>query len=135
MFLRTIRPLSIAISSNTFGEKPEPRIVKVEELPKTMSIPPGTRASQKLPLGGALILSRVAYEKEHVFTVRTEDGHECWLQGLDAGDVSAWVQLLSAVAASAPQRGYNRMKDLPPEPVKAIKAPVPGNPVFSVLNK
>ena len=135
MFLRTIRPLSIAISSNPFGEKPEPRIVKAEELPRTMSIPPGTRASQKLPLGGALILTRVTYEKEYVFTVRTEDGHECWFQGIDAGDVCGWVQLLSAVAASAPQRGYHRTKEISPEPAKVVKAADPGSSFLNDINK
>jgi GTPase-activating protein BEM2 len=126
MFLRTIRPLSIAISSNPFGEKPEPRIVKVEELPRTISIPPGTRASQKLPLHGALILTRIAYEKEHVFTVRTEEGHECWLQGVDARDTLGWVQLLSAVAGVPTQRGNNRSRDTPLH-VRPVKAADPGN--------
>ena len=126
MFLRTIRPLSIAIGSNPFGEKPEPRIVKTDELPKTMSIPPGTRASHKLTLDGALILSRIACEKEHVFSIRTEDGDECWFQGVDARDVAGWVQLLSAVAASPTHRGY-KAREISPEPVKPVKVADPGN--------
>ena len=126
-----VHAYSIAISSNPFGEKQEPRIVKAEELPKTMSIPPGTRASQKLPLSGALILTRIAYEKEYVFTVRTEDGHECWFQGLDAGDVCGWVQLLSAVAASGPQRGSHRTKEITPEPAKVVKPADPGSSFLS----
>jgi GTPase-activating protein BEM2 len=130
MFLRRIRPLSIAIASNPFGEKPEAKVVKAEELPKTMSIPPGTRASQKLSLGGALIVSRIAYEKEHVFSVRTEEGQECWLQSVDAQDMSGWVSLLTSVAGSAKSRGTKqneKAKDV--ESLKTIKAP---EPVFGV---
>ena len=131
MFLRTIRPLSIAISSNPFGEKPEPRIVKVEELPQAMSIPPGTRASQKLPLSGALILNRITFEKEYVFSIRTEEGHECWFQGVDARDAFGWVQLLSSVAATATPRGNNR-KEILPEPVTPAKPANPGILHFSL---
>jgi GTPase-activating protein BEM2 len=122
MFLRTIRPLSIAIGSNPFGEKPEPRVVGVDELPKSMNIAPGTRASQKLTLGGATVTGRSRYEREFVFSVRTEEGQECWFQSTDAEDVSAWVHLLSTLAV---QHKPNRSKDLPPEP-KAAKASNPG---------
>jgi hypothetical protein len=121
MFLRTIRPLSIAISSHPFGDKVEPRVVKVEELPKTMSIPPGTRAAQKLPLGGALILSRISYEKEYVFTIRTEEGHECWFQATDAKDTNAWVQVLSSIAATTPSRGHTQAKEHAPEASKTLR--------------
>jgi len=131
MFLRTIRPLSLAISSHPFGgEKQEPRVVSVAELPKSLSVPPGTRPAQKLPLCGALILTRMAYEKECVFSVRTEDGQECWLQGEDPRDTFGWVQLLTSIAASASQKDHNRQqRELPPEPQKA---PEPGDPRFLV---
>ena len=130
MFLRTIRPLSIAISSNPFGEKAEARVVKAEELPKTMSIPPGTRASQKLSLGGALVVNRVAYEKEHVFSIRTEEGQECWLQSVDAQDMSGWVSLLTSVAATAKSRG-NKQNDKSKE-AESSKVVKPPEPVFGV---
>jgi len=130
MFLRTIRPLSIAISSNPFGEKAEARVVKAEELPKTMSIPPGTRASQKLSLGGALVVNRVAYEKEHVFSIRTEEGQECWLQSVDAQDMSGWVSLLTSVATTAKSRG-NKQNDKSKE-AESSKVVKPPEPVFGV---
>ena len=122
MFLRTIRPLSLAIGSNPFGEKPEPRVVCADELPKSMSIAPGTRAAQKLTLGGATVTGRFMYEREFVFSVRTEEGQECWFQGTDANDANGWVQLLSTLAM---QRRPNRSKDLPPEP-KPAKPSQPG---------
>jgi RhoGAP domain len=124
MLLRTIRPLSIAISSNPFGEKSEAKIVKAEELPKMMSIPPGTRASQKLSLAGALIISRSAYEKEFVFSVRTEEGQECWLQSVNAQEMSAWINLLVAVAAEAKSR--KRDEKAKEEALKMVKTPDPG---------
>jgi len=129
MFLRTIRPLSIAISSNPFsGEKQELRVVSVAELPKTLSIPPGTRPAQKLPLCGALVLTRMAYEKECVFSIRTEDGQECWLQGEDPRDTLGWVQLLSSIATSSSAKEYNRpQKEVLPEPQKASE---PGDLCF-----
>lgn len=125
MFLRTIRPLSLAIGSNPFGdkEKTEARIVKATELPKMMSIPPGTRAAAKLSVGGALILDRGGFEKEHVFSIRTEEGQECWLQGLNAQDASGWVETLTSIAA---QRGPTKSKEITPEPPKIVKAADPG---------
>ena len=126
MFLRTIRPLSIAISSNPFGEKPEARVVKVEELPTTVSIPPGTRPAQKLSLSSAFILSRIAYEKPYVFTILTDDGQEYWLQAVDAQDTLEWVQSLMAVAASSGPKGVSKPKDLPAEAPKIIEPTEPG---------
>jgi hypothetical protein len=131
MLLRTIRPLSMAISSN-FADKPEPRVVKPEELPPTMSVPPGTRASQKLALGGATVLARSEYEREFVFTVRTEEGQECWFQAVDAQDVSGWVSLLSSIAASAKPRGYKR-DDKPKEASESVKTVQAADPGISHL--
>jgi hypothetical protein len=127
MLLRTIRPLSMAISSN-FSEKPEPRVIKPEELPATMSIAPGTRASQKLSLGGAVVQTRSEVDKEFVFTVRTEEGQECWFQCVDARDAAGWVSLLTSISTSAKPRGVKR-DDKPKEthePVKVVKAADPG---------
>ena len=126
ILLRTIRPLSIAISSNPFGEKAEAKIVKAEDLPKAMSIPPGTRASQKLSLGGAMITSRFAYDKEYVFSIRTEEGQECWLQSVNAQDMSAWVNLLTFVAASAKPKRDERAKEVVAKPDSHIRKPDPG---------
>jgi hypothetical protein len=79
-----------------------------------------------LPLGGALILSRISYEKEYVFTIRTEEGHECWFQATDAKDTNAWVQVLSSIAATAPSRGNAQAKEHAPEASKTLKHADPG---------
>ena len=89
-----------------------------------MSIPPGTRASQKLSLSGASIFTRVSYDKEYVFSVKTEEGQECWLQGVDAKDTAGWVTLLTEIAASArPSRHKrdDRPKEVIPEVPKIVK--------------
>ena len=131
MLLRTIRPLSIAISSNPFGEKAEAKIVRAEDLPKTMSIPPGTRASQKLSLGSASVFTRVSYDKEYVFSVKTEEGQECWLQGVDAKDTAEWVMLLTGIAASAKPLRHKR-DDRPKEAIPDVPKIVKPEPVFGV---